>query len=62
MMLANLYSALPLPMQRTISPSSVLYDKLTTIVFTQFNYDYIHIYEKSKNVYKYVRTIKLSNK
>lgn len=58
-MLANLYSALPLPMQKTIRPDSVLHDKLTTMVFTQFDYDYVHIYEKYKNAYKYVRTIKL---
>ncbi|KGR89731.1 hypothetical protein CD32_00140 [Lysinibacillus odysseyi 34hs-1 = NBRC 100172] len=59
-MLMNLYSAMPLPMQRTIRPDSVLHDKLTTIVFTtQFDYDYVHLYEKCKDVYKYVRTIKL---
>lgn len=61
-MLMNLYSAMPLPMQRTIRPDSVLYDKLTTMVFTtQFDYQYVHLYEQCKNAYKYVRTIKLTN-
>lgn len=61
-MLFNLYSSLSLPMQRTIRPDSVLYDKLTTTVFTtQTDYQYVHLYEQVKDFYKYVATIKFQN-
>ena len=61
-MIFNLYSSLSMPMQKVILPDSVLHERLTTIVMDQFEYDYVHLYEKCKGVYKYVRTIKLSNK
>lgn len=61
-MLMNLYSSMPLPMQRTIRPDSVLYPKLTTTVFSnQTDYQYVHLYEQVKDVYKYVTTIKFQN-
>lgn len=61
-MLLNLYSSLPLPMQKTIKPNSVLYSKLTTMIFTsQTEYQYLHIYEDIQGTYKYVKTIRINN-
>lgn len=61
-MILNLYSSLPLPMQKKIKSNSVLYSKLTTMVFTtQTEYEYVHLYENQKGVYNYVRTIRINN-
>lgn len=58
-MLFNLYSTLPLPMAKRIKQGSILANKLTTIVMQPLDFQYLHVYEKIKNVYVYKKTFKL---
>jgi hypothetical protein len=59
MMLFNLYSSLPMPMQKKIKDGSLLADKLTTIVMYPLEFAYLHVYEKIGCVYVYQKTFKI---